>query len=210
MLLSTHLRPIYFKQILLKGLRDMNYRTVTFITLLASLGTSNAQTGELPLKKGDKITISIGGIPDNEIAQIRNVYTVSDEGMIPLLYIGSVRAVGLKPSALQRTIEQTYISQEIYTRPSVLVSIDGGENAATLRTVVVTGVNKPGAVSYRQGMTITQAIMTAGGPSPFGNMKKVKLIRLGRPPSVHNVSNSAGDPSVDIQVQPDDQIIVPE
>lgn len=183
---------------------------IALIVFLCSFIPTNAQTGELPLKKGDRITISVGGIPDNEIAQIRNVYTVSDEGTIPLLYIGNIRAVGLKPSALQKAIEQTYINQEIYTRPSVLVSIDGGENDATLRTVVVAGVNKPGAVSYRQGMTISQAIMTAGGPTPFGNMKKVKLIRVGRTPSIHNLSNSAGDASVDIQVQPDDQIIVPE
>jgi len=180
------------------------------IALLSNEVGSIAQTGELPLKKGDRITISIGGIPDNEIAQIRNVYTVSDDGTIPLLYIGNVRAVGLKPSSLQRSIEQTYINQEIYTRPSVLVSIDGGESAATMRTVMVSGANKPGAVPYRQGMTISQAIMTAGGPTPFGSMKKVKLIRAGRPATIHNLSSNAGDPSVDIQVQPDDQIIVPE
>ncbi len=186
-----------------------NSNLILFVLFL-SLCSSFAQTGELPLKKGDRITISIGGIPDNEIAQIRNVYTISDDGTIPLLYIGSVRAVGLKPSSLQKTIEQTYINQEIYTRPSVLVSIDGGENDPTKRSVVVAGVNKPGSVAYRQGMTISQAIMTAGGPTPFGNMKKVKLIRSGKAPSVHNLSNNAGDPSVDIQVQPDDQIIVPE
>lgn len=182
----------------------------SILILLMGLTNVMAQTGELPLKKGDRITISIGGIPDNEIAQIRNVYTVSDDGTIPLLYIGSVRAVGLKPSSLQKVIEQTYINQEIYTRPSVLVSIDGGESAATMRTVMVSGVNKPGAVPYRQGMTISQAIMTAGGPTPFGSMKKVKLIRAGRAATVHNLSSNAGDPSVDIQVQPDDQVIVPE
>jgi polysaccharide export outer membrane protein len=175
-----------------------------------SLQDLQAQTGELPLRKGDRITISIGGIPDNEIQQIRGIYTITDDGTIPLLYIGNVRALGMKPSALQRSIEQNYISQEIYTRPTVVVSIDGGESAATMRTVMITGVNKPGAVPYKQGMTLSQAIMTAGGPTPFGSMKKVKLIRAGRPATVHNLSSGAGDPGVDVQVQPDDQIIVPE
>ena len=188
----------------------MKNSLIIFATLLSCLTNAIAQTGELPLKKGDRITVSIGGIPDNEIAQIRNVYTVSDDGTIPLLYIGNVRAVGLKPSSLQKSIEQTYISQEIYTRPSVLVSIDGGESERTMRTVMVSGANKPGAVPYRQGMTISQAIMTAGGPTPFGSMKKVKLVRVGRTPTIHNLSGGTGDPAVDIQVQPDDQIIVPE
>jgi len=186
----------------------------TLLTLLLgavlSLPVLQAQTGELPLKKGERVTISVGGIPDNEIQQIRGVYTVSDDGTIPLLYIGNVRAVGLKPSALQRSIEQTYINQEIYTRPTVVVSIDGGESTATMRTVMITGVNKPGAVPYKQGMTLSQAIMTAGGPTPFGSMRKVKLIRSGRPATIHNLGSGSGDPAVDIQVQPDDQIIVPE
>ncbi len=170
----------------------------------------SAQTGELPLRPGDRITVAVGGIPDNEIVQIRGVYTVGDDGTIPLLYIGNVRASGLKPSALQRAIEQRYISEEIYTRPTVVVSIDGGESAATMRTVMVTGVNKPGAVPYKQGMTLSQAIMTAGGPTPFSSMKKVKLVRSGRSPTIHNLSSGTGNPSVDVSVQPDDQIIVPE
>ncbi|MBB5036094.1 polysaccharide biosynthesis/export family protein [Prosthecobacter dejongeii] len=168
-----------------------------------------AQSGELPLRPGDRITISVGAIPDNEVAQIKGVYTVSDSGTINLLHIGEVRALGLKPSALQRSIEQTYVSREIYTRPNVLVSIDSVGDA-TMRQVMVTGVNKPGAVPYKQNMTLSQAIMTAGGPTPFGSMRKVKLVRAGRAPTVHNLSSGTGNPSVDVQVQPDDQIIVPE
>lgn len=168
-----------------------------------------AQNGELPLRPGDRINISVGGIPDNEVAQIRGVYSVSDAGTVNLLHIGEVRAAGLKPSSLQRSIEQTYVSREIYTRPNVLVSIDSMGDA-TMRQVMVTGVNKPGAVPYKQNMTLSQAIMTAGGPTPFGSMKKVKLVRAGRAPTVHNLSSGTGNPAVDVQVQPDDQIIVPE
>ena len=184
--------------------------SIIFLLFLCSLSVVRGQGGELPLRKGDRVTVSVGGIPDNEIQQIRGVYTISDEGTIPLLYIGPVRAAGLKPSALQRTIEQRYISEEIYTRPTVVVSIDGGESTATMRSVTVTGVNKPGAIPYKQGMTLSQAIMSAGGPTPFGSMKKVKLIRPGRAATTHNLSSGLGDPNVDIQVQPDDQIIVPE
>lgn len=179
---------------------------ITSLMQLAAFG----QSGELPLRPADRVTLSIGAIPDNEVAQIRGVYTISDRGTINLLHIGEVRAAGLKPSDLQKTIERTYIDREIYTRPNVLVSIDGGESAATMRSVTITGVQKPGAIPYRQGMSMSQAVMTAGGPSPFGNMKKVKLIRSGRPATVHNLSSGTGDPSIDVQVQPDDQIIVPE
>lgn len=189
----------------------MNMKTLLSLLAAATvvLPCAQAQNGELPLRPGDRITIAVGAIPDNEVAQIRGVYTVSDSGTINLLHIGEVRAVGLKPSSLQRSIEQTYISKEIYTRPNVLVSIDSVGDA-TMRQVTVTGVNKPGGVPYQQGMTLSRAIMSAGGPTPFGNMKKVKLLRSGRPPTVHNLGTGIGNPSVDVQVQPDDQIIVPE
>ena len=98
---------------------------------------------------------------------------------------------------------------ERYTRPNVLVSIDSVGDA-TMRQVTVTGVNKPGGVPYQQGMTLSRAIMSAGGPTPFGNMKKVKLLRSGRQPTVHNLGTGIGNPAVDVLVQPDDQIIVPE
>ena len=56
-----------------------------------------------------------------------------------LLHIGEVRAAGLKPSTLQRTIEQTYIAREIYTRPTVTVTTN--DSASTAQMVYV-------AVSY--------------------------------------------------------------
>lgn len=181
--------------------------TLLAIALFLAAPAAWAQSGELPLRPGDRITISIGAIPDNEVAQIKGVYTISDNGSVNLLYIGEVRASGLKPSTLQRTIEQTYISREIYTRPSVLVSIDGGD--ITTRQVYVTGVQKPGLVPYRQGMTLSQAIQFAGGPTPFASMKRVKLVRSGRA-TEHNLSKSMGNPAVDVVLQPEDQINLPE
>ncbi|HEY1084710.1 MAG TPA: polysaccharide biosynthesis/export family protein [Prosthecobacter sp.] len=187
----------------------MKFFLLPLLSMLLAFSAAHGQNGELPLRSGDRINITVGAIPDNEVAQIRGVYTVSDSGTINLLHIGEVKAAGLKPSVLQRSIEQTYISREIYTRPNVLVSIDSMGDA-TMRQVTVTGVTKPGTVPYQQGMTLSRAIMAAGGPTPFASMKKVKLLRGGRTPTIHNLSSGIGNPSVDVQVQPDDQIIVPE
>lgn len=182
---------------------------IAVLLAMSGLGQGGvfAQSGEIPLRTGDRITISIGAIPDNEVAQIKGIYTISDNGTINLLHIGEVRAVGLKPSALQRSIEQIYIAQEIYSRPNVQVSTDNG--GADSRQVLVTGVQKPGVVVFRQGMTLSQAIQAAGGPTAFGNMKKVRLIRNNRT-TIHNLSKDMGNPSVDVILQPDDQINVPE
>ncbi len=182
------------------------FTTLTFCGLMVA--TAHAQNGELALKANDRVTIAIGGIPDSEVAQIRGIYTVSDAGTINLLYIGEVRAAGLKPSTLQRSIEQTYISREIYTRPTVTVSIDG--DAATARMVyVISGCNKNGPVPYSPGMTVLKAVGVAGGFTPFARPSRTKLIRNGTTTEI-NLKDISSDPSRDIKLQPEDQIIVPE
>lgn len=188
----------------------MNLRKILFVLAVFGLllTAAHAQNGELALKANDRVTLSIGGIPDSEVAQIKGIYTVSDGGTINLLYIGEVRAAGLKPSSLQRTIEETYKAREIYTRPTVTVSIDG--DAATARMIyVISGCAKNGPVPYSPGMTILKAIGVAGGPTPFAKLSKTKLIRNGGTTEI-NLKDISSDPRRDIPLQPEDQIIVPE
>lgn len=187
------------------NLRKIIIALAVFGLLLAA---ANAQNGELALKANDRVTLSIGGIPDSEVAQIKGTYTVSDNGTINLLYIGEVRAAGLKPSSLQRTIEQTYIAREIYTRPTVTVSTD--DSAATARMVyIISGCAKNGPVPWNSGMTILKAVGAAGGFTPFAKPSKTKLIRNGATTEV-DLKNISANPARDIKLQPEDQIIVPE
>jgi len=187
------------------NLRKIIIALAVFGLLLAA---ANAQNGELALKTNDRVTLSIGGIPDSEVAQIKGIYTVSDNGTINLLYIGEVRAAGLKPSSLQRSIEEAYKAREIYKRPTVTVSIDG--DAATARMVyVISGANKNGPVPYSPGMTILKAIGVAGGFSPFAKPSRTKLLRNGVTSEI-NLKDITSDPSKDVKLQPEDQIIVPE
>ena len=187
----------------------MNTRLLTLLAVLLGSMLVHAQNGELALKPNDRITLSIAGIPDNEIAQIRGVYTVSDSGTINLAHIREVRAAGLKPSSLQRAIEQAYVSQEIYTRPTVTVSIDGGDAATARMVYVVGGIKGNGTVPYNNGMTVLKAISAAGGFSTFAKPSKTKLIRNGKTYEI-NLKDISTDPSKDTQLQPEDQIIVPE
>lgn len=188
----------------------MNLRKI--LLALAAFGllvaAARAQNGEIALKANDRVTISIGGIPDNEVPQISKVYTISDNGTVNLLHIGEVRAAGLKPSSLQRSIEQTYVAKEIYTRPTVTVSTD--DSAATSRMVyVISGCAKNGPIPYNAGMTILKAVGAAGGFTPFAKPSKTKLIRDGVTTEI-NLKDISANPSRDVKLQPEDQILVPE
>lgn len=186
----------------------MKTRILSCLFAVCALATAQAQNGEIALHPNNRVTISIGGIPDNEVPQISKVYTISDSGTINLLHIGEVRAAGLKPSTLQRTIEQTYIAREIYTRPTVTVTTN--DSATTAQMIyVVGGIKGNGTVPYNSSMTILKAISAAGGFSPFAKPSRTKLIRNGVTTEI-NLKDISNDPSRDIKLQPDDQIIVPD
>ncbi len=178
------------------------------VLLMCMSPMAEAQNTEMALKAGDRIALSIGGIPADDASQISKVYSVSDSGTINLVHVGEVKASGFKPSELQRVIEQAYIKREVFMRPTVTVSIDGGEVPARL-IYVVSGCNKNGCVPYNSGMTILKAVGSAGGFSPYAKPSKTKLIRDGVTTPV-NLKDISADPSRDIKLQPEDQIIVPE
>ena len=90
----------------IRFLRSTVWLLLSVFFTIAGSEAVNAQSGELALKSGDKFSLKVGGIPDNEVAQIAGTYTVSDDGTIPLLHLGNVRVSGVKPSDLQRRISQ--------------------------------------------------------------------------------------------------------
>jgi len=185
----------------------MKNSLIALLFAVFAVGSALAQNTELALKAGDKVTVRIAGVPDNEILQISGIYTVSDSGTIKLPHLSNgVRAAGVKPSRLQSDIERSYIAEEIYTRPNITISTDDG--GATARTVtIVSGCNRNGPVPYSANLTIFKAIGTAGGFSPFAKPSKAKLIRNGQ---ATQLDLSRYDASVDIKLEPEDQIIVPE
>ena len=192
----------------------MRILSLLLTALLLAAPVLHAQNSEIPLRPGDRVTVTIGGVPPEEVQQISKLYTVSDGGTINLLHISEVQASGMKPSSLQRAIEQTYKSQEIYTNPTVTVSIDDMGSGAPSRTVYVSGVNVPGPKPYKPGLTAMQAIMAGGRPTPYGKLSKTTIIRTltngTRETISRDLSKYSRDPSVDVELQPEDQIIVPE
>ena len=168
----------------------------------------NAQNKEQPLAAGDKIGIQVGGIPPEDAQSINHVYPIGEDGSINIQYINRVNAAGVKPSDLARRIEQMFMSGEIYTHPTVTVSVDGAAGG-TERLVYASGeVARPNGYPFRPGMTVSKVITTAGGPTAFGRMKAVKLKRKGQIIRELNLSK-AGSSDGDMLVEPEDEIVVP-
>lgn len=149
-------------------------------TLLTALFCMIATTlGQIQV--GKAITITILGVPAEEKGRIDGAYRVAENGTINMPFVGAVRAAGMRPEALAAILEARYRDAQIYRTPTFQVVADV-EGAALDEAVVHLGgqVGRPGPVKFQRGLTLWQAIQAAGGPTPFGTLKRVKVLRAGK------------------------------
>ena len=174
-----------------------------FLLFFVSAGVLRAS--DAAFRTGDTIELRIGGVPAEETQLITGAYTVDGEGFVNLPHVGKVRAAGLGQAALQSAIEAAYRAGEIYTNPSITVTVP-----AALRFVNVSGdVRQPRRVEYTSDLTLLGAISACGGFTEYADQGKVRLIRRGGVQIV-NIKAVRKDPSQDVVLLPGDQIEVPQ
>jgi len=118
------------------------------------------------LASGDVVKLTFSSAPELNQAQ-----KVRADGKLSLPLVGEVDASGKTVAQLQTELMQLYKSQ--LKTPEMTVSLE-----TSLTTVVVSGaVSKPGKIAFERPTTVFQAIMQAGGPSEFGTLKHVRLVR---------------------------------
>lgn len=134
-------------------------------------GTALAGEASVPrhvtLSSGDVVKLTFSSAPElNQSQKIRA------DGKLSLPLVGEVDAGGKTVGQLQSELIQLYKSQ--LKTPEVTVSLE-----SSVTTVTVSGaVNKPGRLSFERPTTVLQAIMEAGGPSQFGTLRRVRLMRV--------------------------------
>jgi len=158
------------------------------------------------LRPGDHIEIRLGGVPTDEIAQVTGTYTVDGDGCVNMPHIGKVRASGATQSQLQHAIESAYKSGQIYSNPSITVTVP---NAA--RFVDVGGdVKAPQRVPFTEDLTALGAINAAGGFTEYADQTKISVLRDGKVILVNMKEVRRGRPEKDIKLKPGDKIEVPQ
>ena len=174
-----------------------------FLLFFVSAGVLRAS--DAAFRTGDTIELRIGGVPAEETQLITGAYTVDGEGFVNLPHVGKVRAAGLGQAALQSAIEAAYRAGEIYTNPSITVTVP-----AALRFVNVSGdVRQPRRVEYTSDLTLLGAISACGGFTEYADQRKVRLIRGGGVQIV-DIKAVRKDPALDVVLLPGDQIEVPQ
>jgi polysaccharide export outer membrane protein len=133
---------------------------------------------------------------------------VRPDGRISLPLVGDVSAAGLTP--MQMAAEITDRLKKFVTDPVVGVTV----LAVNSRRIFMIGeIGRAGPLFLTPGMTVLQAISTAGGLTPYANGKEIYILR-GDPgkqqkiPFDYTKALKEGDMQ-GVSLQPGDTIVVP-
>lgn len=157
----------------------------------------------------DMVQVSVWGSPELGITA-----PVRPDGMISVPLLGDVRAGGRTPSEVAADI-QTRLAEYVKS-PQVAVILTELRSHEYLSRVRVTGaVRQPISIPYRQGMTVLDAVLAAGGVTEFAAPNRSSLYRRsGDATSSYQVNLQEilnnGDLSTNFNVAPGDVITVSE
>ena len=133
------------------------------------------------VKEGDSVQITVRGIPAVEQEKINGAYRVGASGIrLPFLKV-RLPVAGLEPEQIGTAAERAYQAEGVYKQPAIDVEIVRGANQKGTEAVVSVGgqVRRSGAVSFREDMTLLQAVQAAGDRNEFGS-RNIKLVRAGK------------------------------
>ena len=152
---------------------------------------------------GDLLTITVW-----KETTLTGSYLVRPDGMISMPLLGDVQASVLTPLQLAGELEtklRTYIQN-----PSVAVQIS---QIHSKKIYILGEVTKKEPIDMTPGMTLLQAISSAGGLTDYANAKKIYILRNDSGKQVkipaHYKDALKGDSSLNLALQPGDTIVVP-
>ena len=127
-----------------------------------------AQDGDYLLGSSDKVRVTVYGEPT-----LSGEFFVTGSGMVSLPQIGEVKASGLSlrqfQDAVQRSLSDGYLKE-----PRVSAEV------LTFRPFYILGeVTKPGTYPYTSGLTVMNAVATAGGYTYRAEKRQVFVKRNG-------------------------------
>jgi polysaccharide export outer membrane protein len=157
-----------------------------------------AAASSAQLRPGDTLTVSLTGIPDPST----NPVQIDEQGLISLLYIGTMTAAGLTTNELSQAIRQAYVDRKFYTQLSVSVTV-------TERYVYLGGeVQRPGRITWSPDLTLSKSVQAAGGFTLYAKKTRVTLTR-DRKAYDFDVLLAQSKPDEDPLLFPGDSIQVP-
>ena len=158
---------------------------------------------------GDTLNINVWKNPDLSVA-----VPVRPDGKISAPLVGDILVAGFTPEEVSTFIEIKL--REFIRTPNVVVIMTNLGSTQYLTRVRVTGAVRTNvSLNHRQGMTLLDAILAAGGPNEFAKPSETKVFRridnetVLIPVDLDSLLNQ-GNLVENIILKPGDTITVPE
>lgn len=183
----------------------MPFRTIITSVLLFA-GLAGPLAAQSNLRPGDKLLISISGVPADEQNQVNREYTVDENGQVSLPYIPNISAAGRSSGEVAKAIEAAYRGNEIYSNPTITIGQQLGN-----RFVDVSGqVRAPQRVPFTEDLTLMSAISACGGATPYARENRIQLLRAEGGSTTHDLKKIRRGQEKDPTLRPGDKIIIDE
>ena len=156
---------------------------LVFFTVLFAASCSNSKKVVMPpiSDRGvmDEYRIGVGDSLQINVWRNQELSTsvpVRPDGKISLPLVGDIMAANLTTTQLSNNI---IAGLESYVRsPQVTVIVSNPSSSDFQRRVRITGaVQSPQSIAYREGMTVLDLFLIAGGANEFASANKSKLYR---------------------------------
>ena len=143
--------------------------TTTTTTSVLQAGTArvSAVAPDYQIGAGDSLEVNVWKEPT-----ISGTLPVRPDGMISLALVGDIQAAGQTPMELSNVI--TVRLSKFIINPSVTVSVLGVNSK---HIYLIGEIGKPGEEPLTPGLTMLQAIASAGGLTPYANSRHVYILR---------------------------------
>jgi len=152
----------------------------------------------------DMLDVSVWKEPD-----VSRVVPVRPDGRISLPLVNDVQAAGLSPQQLAGSVAEKL--KKYLNDPQVTVIVTAINSQ---RVFVVGEVLRAGAFPMLPGMTVLQALSSAGGFTTFADVKKIHVVRLVNGKNIEIPFNyrevlKGDNPGQNVKLEPGDTIVVP-
>lgn len=152
----------------------------------------------------DVLDINVWKEPD-----VSRLVPVRPDGRISLPLINDVQAGGLSPQQLAALVTEKL--RKYFNEPQVTVIVTAINSQ---RVFVVGEVIRAGAFPLIPGMTVLQALSSAGGFTTFADVKKIHVMRLQDGKHIELPFNyrdvlRGDNPEQNIKLEPGDTVVVP-
>ena len=161
------------------------------------------------LGPNDYVSFRVVEDRDDESQRLR----VNDNGELEVPYVGLVPARGKSCKELAYSIK-SLLEKEYYYHATVILAVDRVSEKSKGRVYVYGSVKGQGPqeIPPDESYTVSKAVIKAGGFGDFANKRKVKLTRKNGQEFTVDLKRviEEGHTEEDLELQPDDQIYVPQ